>query len=133
MRVRGDLEPNNVFSLEDQPKKPGKVLVRFYENVTPFEEKDGDLTIKGYEYDEYHLELDNYDSLFVDILNSYDGYLAQAKLAEAEQKTIPELQKQVATIAKEKAELNGKVATLEAQLTDTQMALCDVYEIALGG
>lgn len=133
MRVRGDLEPSNAFTLEDQPKKVGKVLVRFFENVTPFEETDGDLTISGYEYDEYHLELDNYDSLFFDILNSYDGYLAQAKLAEAEQKTIPDLQQQVATLAQEKAELNGKVESLELQLTDTQMALCDVYELALGG
>lgn len=133
MRVRGDLEPNNAFTLEDQPKKAGKVLARFFENVTPFEETDGDLTISGYEYDEYHLELDNYDSLFFDILNSYDGYLAQAKLAEAEQKTIPDLQQQVATLAQEKAELNGKVESLELQLTDTQMALCDVYELALGG
>ncbi len=73
------------------------------------------------------------DSLSFDILNSYDGYLAQAKLAEAEQKTIPDLLQQVTRLAQEKVELNGKVESLELQLTDTQMALCDVYELALGG
>ena len=35
MRVRGDLAPSNAFSLEEQPKKPGFVLVRFYGNVEP--------------------------------------------------------------------------------------------------
>lgn len=133
MRVRGDLPPSNAFTLEEQPKAPGRFLVRFFENVEPFEETNGELTISGYEYDEYHLELGGYDGLFDDILNSFDGYLAQAKLLEAEKKTIPNLQQQVATLEAEKAELSDKVTTLETQVTDTQMALCDVYELALGG
>lgn len=133
MRVRGDLPPSNAFTLEEQPKAPGRFLVRFFENVEPFEETNGELTISGYEYDEYHLELGGYDGLFDDILNSFDGYLAQAKLLEAEKKTIPNLQQQVATLEAEKAELSTKVDTLETQVTDTQMALCDVYELALGG
>lgn len=29
--------------------------------------------------------------------------------------------------------LRGKVETLEGQVTDTQMALCDVYEAMMGG
>lgn len=133
MRVRGDLPPSNAFTLEEQPKAPGRFLVRFFENVEPFEETNGELTISGYEYDEYHLELGGYDGLFDDILNSFDGYLAQAKLLEAEKKTIPNLQQRVATLEAEKAELSTKVDTLETQVTDTQMALCDVYELALGG
>ena len=133
MRVRGDLQPNNAFSLEEQPKKPGYVLVRFFENVEPFKKTDGELTISGYEYDEYHMELANYDGLFDDILNNFDGYLAQAKLQEAEQKTIPNLQQQVADLETEKASLSDKVSSLENQVTDTQIALCDVYELALGG
>lgn len=31
-------------------------------------------------------------------------------------------------LAQENEELRGKVAALEAQLEDTQMALCDVFE-----
>ena len=33
----------------------------------------------------------------------------------------------------ENAALRKQVAGLEAQLTDTQMALCDVYELLTGG
>jgi len=36
-------------------------------------------------------------------------------------------------LTKENEELKEQVAALETQLTDTQMALCDVYELALGG
>lgn len=36
-------------------------------------------------------------------------------------------------LAAENAALQEKVATLEGQLTDTQMALCDVYEALVGG
>ena len=57
MRVRGDNAPSNAFSLEEQPNKPGVALVRFYENAEPFEEKRDELTISGWVYDEYHLEL----------------------------------------------------------------------------
>ena len=128
MRVRGDNAPSNAFMLEEQPKKPGVALVRFFENVQAFEETQGELTISGYEYDEYHLELPLYDGLADDILNSYDGYLAQAKLLEAEGKTIPTLQQQVADLEADKAALTDKVTTLETQVTDTQVALCEVYE-----
>ncbi len=128
MRVRGDLQPSNAFTLEEQPNNPGRVLARFYENVAPFTEKQGELTISGYEYDEYKLELDDYEGLEEDILNNFEGYLAQAKLVEAEQNTIPDLKDQVASLQKEKAELSDKVVSLEGQVTDAQMALCDVYE-----
>ena len=112
MRVRGDNAPSNAFSLEEQPNKPGVALVRFYENAEPFEEKRDELTISGWVYDEYHLELNMYD----------------AKLHEAEGKTIPSLQQQVADLETDKAVLTEKVTSLEGQVTDTQMALCDVYE-----
>ncbi len=36
-------------------------------------------------------------------------------------------------LSKENAELRAQVTGLEAQLTDTQMALCDVYELVSGG
>lgn len=128
MRVRGDNAPSNAFSLEEQPNKPGVALVRFYENAEPFEEKRDERTISGWVYDEYHLELNMYDGLSEDILGNYAGYLAQAKLHEAEGKTIPSLQQQVADLETDKAVLTEKVTSLEGQVTDTQMALCDVYE-----
>lgn len=36
-------------------------------------------------------------------------------------------------LSAENAALRKKVATLEWQLTDTQIALCDVYEALVGG
>ena len=48
MKVRGDNAPANAFSLEEQPDKPGYCLVRFYENVAPFSETQGELTISGF-------------------------------------------------------------------------------------
>ncbi len=128
MRVRGDLPPSNAFTLEEQPKSPGRFLVRFFENVEAFEETKDNLTVSGYEYDEYHLELGGYDGLFEDILNNFDGYLAQAKLQEAEKKTIPNLQQQVEDLETEKEALTEKIGSLESQITDAQLALCDVYE-----
>ena len=128
MRVRGDLPPSNAFTLEEQPKSPGRFLVRFFENVEAFEETKDNLTVSGYEYDEYHLELGGYDGLFEDILTNFDGYLAQAKLQEAEKKTIPNLQQQVEDLETEKEALTKKVGSLESQITDAQLALCDVYE-----
>ena len=69
-----------------------------------------------------------YDNLAEDILSSFDSYFAQAKLAEAEDLVIPNLRQQVADLETDKAELTKKVTGLEGQVTDTQLALCDVYE-----
>lgn len=49
--------------------------------------------------------------------------------------SIKELNKRqtLEQLSKENAELRAQVTGLEAQLTDTQMALCDVYEVLVGG
>ena len=84
MRVRGDVQPSNAFTLEEQPKKPGYYLVRFFENAQEFSEEKEGLTVSGWEYDEYNLELADTGSLEEDVLNNYDALLEQAKAAEAE-------------------------------------------------
>lgn len=84
MRVRGDVQPSNAFTLEEQPKKPGYYLVRFFENAQEFSEEKEGPTVSGWEYDEYHLELADTGSLEGDVLNNYDALLEQAKAAEAE-------------------------------------------------
>ena len=84
MRVRGDVQPSNAFTVEEQPKKPGFCLVRFFENPQEFSEEQGELTVSGWEYDEYHLERADTGSLEEDVLNNYDALLEQAKAAEAE-------------------------------------------------
>lgn len=98
MRVRGDNAPSNAFSLEEQPNKPGVALVRFYENAEPFEEKRDELTISGWVYDEYLLELADTGSLSEDVLANFDTLLAQAKAAET---------------PAEQGDLESRVTTLE--------------------
>ena len=65
-------------------------------------------------------------SAYDDILGSFDGYFAQAKLAEAEKETIPKLKQQV-------SDLQSVNEGLSAQITQAQLALCDVYELVIGG
>lgn len=98
MRVRGDNAPSNAFTLEEQPKKPGFFLVRFYENAQEFSETRDGLTITGWEYDEYHLELADTGSLSEDVLANFDTLLAQAKAAET---------------SAEQGDLESRVTTLE--------------------
>ena len=98
MRVRGDNAPSNAFTLEEQPKKPGFFLVRFYENAQEFSETRDGLTITGWEYDDYHLELADTGSLSEDVLANFDTLLAQAKAAET---------------PAEQGDLESRVTTLE--------------------
>lgn len=98
MRVRGDNAPSNAFTLEEQPKKPGFFLVRFYENAQEFSETRDGLTITGWEYDEYHLELADTGGLSEDVLANFDTLLAQAKAAET---------------PAEQGDLESRVTTLE--------------------
>lgn len=98
MRVRGDNAPSNAFTLEEQPKKPSFFLVRFYENAQEFSETRDGLTITGWEYDEYHLELADTGSLSEDVLANFDTLLAQAKAAET---------------PAEQGDLESRVTTLE--------------------
>lgn len=98
MRVRGDNAPSNAFTLEEQPKKPGFFLVRFYENAQEFSETRDGLTITGWEYEEYHLELADTGSLSEDVLANFDTLLAQAKAAET---------------PAEQGDLESRVTTLE--------------------
>lgn len=105
MRVRGDTQPSNAFSLEEQPKKPGFFLARFYENAREFTEEQGGLTVSGWEYDEYHLELADTGNLEADILNNYDAFLEQAKAADETGEDPEDLAGRVAALEKAQAEV----------------------------
>ena len=132
MRMRGDTPPKGPFALERLPKQPGMALVRFYERVQPVEETDPDSgrTYHGYEYDEYQLALPLTPGLLAALAANPGSYLAQAKQREAEREAMPRLRAQLAALTAEKAALARTVGALEAQLTDTQLALCEVYEQA---
>lgn len=125
MKVRGDKMPSNAFTVEERPKRPGYAEVRFFENAVPFEEKQGDLTVKGYEYDEYRIELPYYGGLSEDIIGNYDAYLAQAKLAEAKTQIIPMLEQQL-------SESEQQIGALKEQVAEQDDALIELYEM-IGG
>lgn len=118
MRVRGDVQPSNAFTVEERPKKPGFCLVRFFENPQEFSEEQGELTVSGWEYDEYHLEMADTGSLEEDVLNNYDALLEQAKAAEAEAEGggSDDLEERVAAME------TGKVDKDEVQAVWDQMA-----------
>lgn len=118
MRVRGDVQPSNAFTVEEQPKKPGFCLVRFFENPQEFSEEQGELTVSGWEYDEYHLEMADTGSLEEDVLNNYDALLEQAKAAEAENEDggSDDLEERVAAME------TGKADKDEVQAVWDQMA-----------
>lgn len=129
MKVRGDLEPINAFTVEAQPKKPGFVLVRFFENAVPFEETEEDTVTGGWEYDEYHLELRNTGDIETDVRNNYKALLSQAK--EAERNLDP-----VGTLRAELEEQIAMVDEVAIGLYETQTlqdeALIELYEM-IGG
>lgn len=118
MKVKGDNAPSGAFEVEPHPQKPGIAVVRFFENAQPFEEKSGDLTTKGWEYDEYRLEMPLYDGLTLDVAAAYDSYLAQAK---AEERSKNELER-----------MAGSVASLQAAQSDTDsMVVEQEYRVSL--
>ena len=91
MRVRGDVLPSGSFTLEEQPNKPGFT-----------ETKDG-LTVSGYQYDEYHLEMEDTGDLETDVSNNYETLLAQAKALEGDSSPAS-LEERVNTLEAEKAD-----------------------------
>lgn len=124
MRIRGDNAPHNAFTLEEQPKKPGYVLARFFEHVVPFEETIDGLTIRGYEYDEYHLELPNSADLYNDILERYDYYIAEAKKRDIEPiDELTQIRLAIAELAEAQTENNIAI----------QLAIAELAEAVLGG
>lgn len=118
MKVKGDNAPSGAFEVEPHPQKPHVAVVRFFENAQPFEEKSGDLTTKGWKYDEYRLEMPLYDGLTLDVAAAYDSYLAQAK---AEERSKNELER-----------MANSVASLQAAQSDTDsMVVEQEYRVSL--
>lgn len=74
--------------MERIPKKLGKSLVRFFQNI---KQVTGEAST-GWEWDEYHLEVNTYGGLSEDVAANVAQLMAQAKAAEDEQNAIPDLQ-----------------------------------------
>lgn len=55
------------------------------------------------------------------------------KVNKVSLKDLHNRQKSIEELTQENEELRQKVTAAETQLTDTQLALCKVYELILGG
>ena len=55
------------------------------------------------------------------------------KVNKVSLKDLRNRQKSIEELTQENEELRQKVTAAETQLTDTQLALCEVYELILGG
>lgn len=108
MKVNGDNAPEKPFTLEQIPNHPGYVLARFYENAKPYTKTRDDMTISGYEYDEYHLTLLQTATLEEDIEAQYGTYLEQARLNELQQAPFDPLdyRRRVAELSRNAANLD---------------------------
>lgn len=95
MRVWGDIQPTSSFYLDNA--YPGKSVIRFYENVQPYTDTRDEITVNGWVYDEYVLEMPR--STQVDIETNFDALLQQAKAREAKQSNeVAELETLINTI-----------------------------------
>lgn len=128
MKVKGDNAPSGAFEVEPHPQKPHVAVVRFFENAQPFEEKTGDLTTKGWEYDEYRLEMPLYDGLTLDVAAAYDSYLAQAKAEEESKTELERMASSVASLQAAQSDIDSmvveqeyRVSLLELNATDNKI------------
>lgn len=55
------------------------------------------------------------------------------KVNKVSLKDLHNRQKSIEELTQENEELRQKVTAAKTQLTDTQLALCEVYELILGG
>lgn len=125
MKVKGDNAPSGAFEVEPHPQKPGIAVVRFFENAQPFEEKSGDLTTKGWEYDEYRLEMPLYDGLTLDVAAAYDSYLAQAKAEERSKNELERMAGSVASLQAAQSDIDSMVVEQEYRVSLLELNAAD--------
>lgn len=69
MKVQGMVDPGS-FTVEQIPGTK-RSLVRLFQNVTPIQTED----FTGFEYDEYHVEVETWDGLSKNVRDNYEEFL----------------------------------------------------------
>lgn len=69
MKVQGMVDPGR-FTVERIPGT-SKSLVRLFQNVNPYQDEN----FEGFEYDEYHVEVETWDGVAQNVLENYDEFL----------------------------------------------------------
>lgn len=124
MKVTGDNKPSEKFTVEKQPKKPGYVLVRFFENAKEYSTTIDETKYSGWEYDEYHLELKDTGDIKADIEGNYDVFLNQAKMSESNNTdpNIDELNEKIQNVEKTTKEMESQIEQSTSMQNQLQVA-----------
>lgn len=69
MKVQGMVDPGK-FAVEQIPGT-NRSLVRLFQNVKPAETEE----FTGYEYDEYHVEVETWDGIVQNVQDNYETFL----------------------------------------------------------
>ena len=69
MKVQGMVDPGK-FTVEQIPGT-NRSLVRLFQNVKPIETEE----FTGYEYDEYHVEVETWDGIAQNVRGNYEEFL----------------------------------------------------------
>lgn len=111
MKVQGMVDPGS-FTVEQIPGTK-RSLVRLFQNVTPVQTED----FTGYEYDEYHVEVETWDGVAANVQANYDEFLKKGMDNEVDRSNSALYQAQVGTDAMN-VDQEFRLTLLELGLTD---------------
>ena len=111
MKVQGMVNPGS-FTVEQIPGTK-RSLVRLFQNVTPVETEE----FTGFEYDEYHVEVETWDGIVKNVQDNYDEFLQKGKDNEIDLSNSALYRAQVDTDAMN-VDQEFRLTLLELGLTD---------------
>lgn len=111
MKVQGMVNPGS-FTVEQIPGTK-RSLVRLFQNVTPVETEE----FTGFEYDEYHVEVETWDGIVKNVQDNYDEFLKKGMDNEFDRSNSALYRAQVDTDAMN-VDQEFRLTLLELGLTD---------------
>lgn len=111
MKVQGMVNPGS-FTVEQIPGTK-RSLVRLFQNVTPVETEE----FTGFEYDEYHVEVETWDGIVKNVQDNYDEFLKKGMDNEIDRSNSALYRAQVDTDAMN-VDQEFRLTLLELGLTD---------------
>ena len=111
MKVKGMVNPGS-FTVEQIPGTK-RSLVRLFQNVTPVETEE----FTGFEYDEYHVEVETWDGIVKNVQDNYDEFLKKGMDNEIDRSNSALYRAQVDTDAMN-VDQEFRLTLLELGLTD---------------
>lgn len=119
MKVRGMTNPGR-FTVEQIPGTK-RSLVRLFQNVMPVKDDD----FEGYEYDEYHVEVESWDGVARNVNDNYDEFLKKGMDNELD-KSNEGLYHTQQELAKAEADNDEIAVDHEYRLTMLELGLTDI-------